>query len=95
MDKFDKNPKPGFNAREADEGSGATIAIIVAAFVLVVGAFIYFGSGTTADGPQVTQNDVAPAPITEPATPLPATPPAAEPLTPPATPPADAPAANP
>ena len=65
--------------------------------VLVVGAFIFFGSSstTTPDGQQLTQNNMPPAPITEPATPLPAMPPAAEPATPPATPPADAPAANP
>lgn len=92
MTNYDK--KPDFNARQPDGNSSTTLAIIIAALVLVLGAFIFFGSNSAPDGPQVTQNEVAPAPITEPATPLPA-PPAVEPVTPPATPPADAPAANP
>jgi flagellar basal body-associated protein FliL len=94
MTNYDK--KPEFNAREAGENSSTTIAIIVAALVLVVGAFLYFGStSTTPTGQQLTENQVTPAPITEPAAPLPATPPAAQSAAPPATPPADAPAANP
>lgn len=90
MADYDK--KPDFNARAPGENSSTTIAIIVAAVVLVVGAFIYFGNGsTTPNGQQLTENQIAPAPITEPATPLPTAPPAAVPVTPPA----DAPAANP
>ncbi len=75
-----------------DGSNSTTIAIIDAALVLVVGAFIFFGSTSTATTPdqQLTQNNAPPAPITEPATP-----PANEPATAPATPPADAPAANP
>lgn|GEM_PF-6028493 len=94
MTNFDR--KPELNGREAGENSSITIAIIVSALVLVVGAFLYFGNGsTTPTGQQLTENQVSPAPITEPAAALPATPPAAEPSTPPATPPGDAPAANP
>jgi len=85
MTTNDKKPDPW--TRKADNGSNSTtIAIIVAALVLVVGAFIFFGSTTTTpDGQQLTQNNMPPAPITEPATP---------PANVPATPPADAPAAN-
>ncbi len=93
MDDYDK--KQDLRVSNASDSGATTIAIIVAALVLVVGAFIYFGNSTTPTGQQLTQNNVTPAPITEPAMPLPATPPAVEPLTPPATPPADAPAANP
>ena len=90
MANYDK--KPDFNARAPGESSSTTIAIIVGALVLVVGAFIYFGnSSTTPTGQQLTENQVTPPPITEPATPLPTAPPAAVPVTPPA----DAPAANP
>jgi hypothetical protein len=90
MANYDR--KPEFNAREPGESSSATIAIIVAALVLVVGAFIYFGNDSTIPtGPQLTENQITPPPITEPTTPLPTAPPAAAPLTPPA----DAPAANP
>ncbi len=94
MDNFDKKP---IEVNQASESSGTTIAIIVAALVLVVGAFIYFGnSSTPTDNPQVTQNNTTlPAPVVEPADPVPATPPAAQPETAPVTPPADAPAANP
>jgi hypothetical protein len=96
MNSNDKKPDPWTS--NMNEGSNSTtIAIIVVALVLVVGAFIFFGSSTTTapDGQQLTQNNMPPAPITEPATPLPATPPANEPATAPATPPADAPAADP
>lgn len=95
MDDFDK--KPNFQVSQSSEMSAGTIAIIVAALVLVVGAFFYFGSSSTpTDNPQLTQNNTTlPAPVIEPAEPAPATPPAAQPETPPVTPPADAPAANP
>lgn len=96
MDDFDK--KPDFQVNELSEGNGTTIAIIVAALVLVVGAFIYFGNNwsTPADGPQVTQNNTTlPAPVVEPPADPAATPPAAQPETPPVTPPADAPATSP
>ena len=94
MDNFDKKP---IEVNQSSESSGTTIAIIVAALVLVVGAFIYFGnSSAPTDNPQVTQNNTTlPAPVVEPADPVPATPPAAQPETAPVTPPADAPAANP
>ena len=97
MDEYEK--KPNLQVNQSSEGNGTTIAIIVAALVLVVGAFIYFGNNwsTPTDGPQVTQNNTTlPAPvIDEPAAPVPAEPPAAQSATPPATPPADAPATNP
>jgi hypothetical protein len=94
MDNYDK--KQDLRVSNPGDSGATTIAIIVAALVLAVGAFLYFGnSSTVPDGPQLTQNNAAPAPITEPATPLPSTPPAVEPTTPPVTPPADAPAANP
>jgi hypothetical protein len=101
MENYDK--KPDLQVNQSSGGSGTTIGIVVAALVLVVGAFLYFSSSPmTTEGQKVTQNNTAlPAPvIEEPATPVPATPPAsAEPpaqsATPPATPPADAPATNP
>jgi hypothetical protein len=94
MDEYDKKP---INVNQSSDSSGTTIAIIVAALVLVVGAFVYFGSSSTpTDNPQVTQNNTTlPAPVIEPADPVPATPPAAQPETPPVTPPGDAPATNP
>ena len=93
MDNYDK--KQDLRVSNASDNGATTIAIIVAALVLVVGAFIYFGNSPTPTGQQLTENQATSVPITEPATPLPATPPAVEPLTPPVTPPADAPAANP
>ena len=92
MDNYDK--KPDLQVNQSSETSGTTIAIIVAALVLVVGAFLYFGSMSTPtpDGPKVTQNNTAlPAPVIE----EPAATPPAQPATPPATPPADAPATSP
>lgn len=90
MDNYDKKP---IEVKQSTESSGTTIAIIVAALVLVVGAFIYFGnSSTPTDNPQVTQNNTTlPAPIVE----EPAATPPAQPATPLVTPPADAPATNP
>ena len=69
MDDFNK--KPDFQVNQSSEGNGTTIAIIVAALILVVGAFIYFGnSSTPTDNPQVTQNNTTlPAPVVEPADP--------------------------
>lgn len=95
MDNYEK--KPDLHVNQSSQSSGTTIAIIVAALVLVVGGFLYFGnsSGPT-DNPQLTQNNTTlPAPIVEPADPVPATPPAAEPETAPIVPPGDAPATNP
>lgn len=91
MSSYDKKPDP-WSSNVNDSSNSTTIATIVAALVLALGAFIFFGSSTTPTGQQVTENQVTPAPITEPDTPLPATPPANEPA---ATPPAAAPAANP
>ena len=92
MTNYDEKPK--VNVTQTGGGS-AGIAIIIAALVLVVGAFVFFnnGFGPTTDSPEVVQNNTTiPAPVIEaPAAPDAATPPATEP----ATPPADAPAANP
>ena len=91
MDNYDKKP---INVNQSSESSGTTIAIIVAALVLVVGGFLYFGNNwnTAPDGPQVTQNNTTlPAPIIE----EPAATPPAQPAIPLVTPPADAPATNP
>ena len=96
MDDYDKKP---INVNQSSETSGTSITIIVAALVLVVGAFIYFGNNSApTDNPQVTQNNVtlpAPVPVIEPADPVPATPPATQPETAPIVPPGDAPATNP
>lgn len=91
MDNYDK--KPDLQVKQSSETSGTTIAIIVAALVLVVGAFIYFGNNSApTDSPQVTQNNTTlPAPVIE----EPAATPPAQPATPLVTPPADAPATNP
>jgi hypothetical protein len=94
MNSNDKKPDP-WSSNVNDGTNSTTIAIIVAALVLAVGAFIFFGSSTTPTRQQLTENQVTPAPVTEPAAPLPVTPAANEPATPPVTPPADAPAANP
>lgn len=92
MDNYDK--KPDLQVNQSNGGSGTTIAIIVAALVLVVGAFLFFGNNwnTATEGPKVTQNNTTlPAPVIE----EPAATPPAQPATPPATPPADAPATSP
>ena len=92
-EKFDDERKVHVN--QSNDGNGGTIALAVAAIVLVAGALLYFlsSSGPGTVGPQMTQNNTAlPAPvIDEPAAPKPATPPVA-PLV---TPPVDAPATNP
>lgn len=95
--------RPGVHVTQTSKGSGATIAYIIAAIVVVVGAYLLFANNATdpAMAPSVTQNNttlpapdaVTPAPVTP--APDAATPPAAEtaPATPaPATPPATAPA---
>ena len=89
------DPKRDINVVQSSEGSGTTIAIIVAALALVVGGFLFFGnnSNTPVEGPKVTQNNTTlPAPVIEvPADPAPVEPPAAQSTTPPAA----APATNP
>jgi hypothetical protein len=66
--------------------SSAGIAIIIAAIVLVVGAFVFFnnGFGPTTDNAEIVQNNTTlPAPVIEaPAAPEVTTPPAAQPTTP-------------
>ena len=89
------NQKPDLQVNQSGESSAGSIAIIVAAIALVVGAFIFFinnGQHATV-GPQVTQNNTTlPAPINEvPAAPAPATAPASQTTTPPYS----APATNP
>ena len=91
MSNYDENPKINVSSN----GDGSTgIAIIIAAIILVVGAFLFFnyGVGPTTDSPKVVQNNTTlPAPVIEvPAAPEATTPPAAQPTTPPA----EAPAAN-
>ena len=92
MTDYDK--KPEIRVTQASDGSSG-IAIIIAAIVLVVGAFLFFNNGfdTTADNAKVVQNNITlPAPVVEvPAAPDAAMPPATQKTDPPA----DAPAANP
>lgn len=92
--------RPGVTVTQSNKGSGATIAYVIAALVVVVGAYLLFFNtpNTTPVVPTVTQNNtVVPAPepvVPAPATPDAATPPAME--TAPAAPaPATPPAANP
>ncbi len=96
------DPRPGVNVTQTNKGSGTTIAYIIAAIVVVVGAYLLFfnNPGTSPVVPSVTQNNtIVPAPdavTPAPVTPAPdaATPPAME--TAPAAPaPATPPAANP
>ena len=92
MSNYDDNPKINVTTR-GDSSTG--IAIIVAAIILVVGAFVFFnnGFGPTTDNAKIVQNNTTlPAPVIEaPAAPEATTPPATQPTTPPA----QAPAANP
>lgn len=89
--------RPGVNVTQSNKGSGATIAYVIAALVVVVGAYLLFFNtpSTTPVVPSVTQNNtVTPAPVTP--APDAATPPAME--TAPAAPapaPTTPPAANP
>ena len=94
MSNWDENRKVNVSST----GDGSTgIAIIVAAIILVVGAFFFFnyGYGPAGDSPNVVQNNTTlPAPVIE----APAAPEVAAPTPAPAqptTPPAEAPAANP
>lgn len=92
MTNYDEKPQVNVSNR-GDSSTG--IAIIIAAIVLVVGAFIFFnnGFGPTTDNAKIVQNNTTlPAPVIEaPAAPEVTTPPAAQPTTPPS----EAPAANP
>ena len=93
------DPRPGVTVNQSTKSSGSTIAIIVAAIVVVIGAYMLFFNtpSTSPVVPSVTQNNtVLPAPdaVTPPPAPDAATPPAMEtaPAAPaPATPPATAP----
>ena len=92
MPNYDENPRVNVSST----GDGSTgIAIIVAAIILVVGAFFFFnyGYGPASDDAKIVQNNTTlPAPVIEaPATPEVTAPAPAQP----ATPPAEAPAANP
>ena len=88
--------RPGVNVTQSNKGSGATIAYVIAAIVVVVGAYLLFFNtpGTPPVVPSVTQNNtITPAPdagAPAPVTPAPdaATPPAAETAPAPVTPPA-------
>ena len=61
MTNYDNNPE--FNAHAPGESSSTAMAIVVAALVLVVGAFLYFSNSSTApNGQQLTGNQVTPAP---------------------------------
>jgi hypothetical protein len=84
--------KPNINVSTGSDGSTG-IAIIIAAIVLVVGAFVFFNYGYgPASGPNVVQNNTTlPAPVIETPAASEATPPAA----PQPTPAPAAPAANP
>jgi hypothetical protein len=92
MTNYDE--KPTVNVSNSGDGS-TVIALLIAAIVLAVGAFMFFNYGyrPTSDGPKVVQNNTTlPAPVIEtPAAPEVTTPTPAQPTTPPA----EAPAANP
>ena len=88
--------RPAIHVTQSNKGSGSTIAYIVAAIVLLAGAYFLYTSNmsTTTVVPSVTQNNTIIAP--DPVEPAPATPPAMEQTTPapvPATPPATEPVA--
>lgn len=82
--------RPGVHVTQTSKGSGATIAYVIAAIVVIVGAYLLFfnNPGTDPVVPSVTQNNTTVAP--EPVAPVPATPPAME--SPPAEPAPAAPA---
>jgi hypothetical protein len=91
MTNYDE--KPEVRVTQATDSSTG-IAIIIAALVLVVGAFLFFNNGvfTTSDNPKVVQNNTTlPAPVIE----VPAKPEVVAPTTQTTTPSANAPAANP
>ena len=81
--------RPEVNVTQSNKGSNATIAYIIAALVLIVGAYLLYTNNwsTTTTVPAVTQNNITlPAPdATNPATPVPVAPPASDATTPPAT----------
>lgn len=70
--------RPGVHVTQTSKGSGATIAYVIAALVVIVGAYLLFfnNPGTAPVVPSVTQNNTTVAP--EPVTPVPETPPAME-----------------
>jgi len=74
----DADSRPGVHVTQTSKGSGATIAYVIAAIVVIVGAYLLFfnNPGTAPVVPSVTQNNTTVAP--EPVTPVPATPPAME-----------------
>jgi hypothetical protein len=74
----DADSRPGVHVTQTSKGSGATIAYVIAAIVVIVGAYLLFfnNPGTTPEVPSVTQNNTTVTP--EPVTPVPATPPAME-----------------
>ena len=84
-----------FTSPESNKGSGSTIAYIVAAIVLLAGAYLLYTNNmnTTTVVPSVTQNNTTITP--DPVEPAPATPPAMEHTTPPAPVPATPPATEP
>ena len=92
MTNYDEKPQVNVS-NSGDSSTG--IAIIVAAIILVVGAFIFFsnGVGPTTDNAKIVQNNTTlPAPVIEaPAAPEVTTPPAAQSTTPAS----EAPATNP
>jgi hypothetical protein len=89
-------PRPEIRITQSNKGSGSTIAYIVAAIVLLAGAYLLYTNNmsTTTVVPSVTQNNTTlPTPdVVIPTTPEPATPPAAEKTNPPAAAPATPPA---
>jgi hypothetical protein len=97
--EFDRGtPRPEIRITQSTKGSGSTIAYIVAAIVLIAGAYLLYTSNasTTTVVPTVTQNNTTlPAPdVVIPKSPDPATPPAAEKTAPPAAVPATPPAST-
>ncbi len=85
------NQKPDPHKTQSSDSSGTTIAIIIAAIVLVVGAFLLFTANDATVSPQVSHNTTTlPAPGNE----IPAAPPT-PPVSQSTTPSAETPAANP
>jgi hypothetical protein len=82
-------PRPEIRITQSNRGSSGTLGFIVAAIVLIAGAYLLYTnySGPVTVVPTVTQNNITvPAPdATDPATPVPAAPPVSDTTTPPAT----------
>lgn len=82
--------RPAINLNQSNQNSNGIVAIIVAALVVIAGAYFLFSGGpsTQTTAPVATQNSApAPAPsATEKVTPVPATPPATDSTAAPATP---------